>query len=39
MEENSIEGNIEILIEKMQDLNLRIEYLPEFNCYIIKVSY
>lgn len=38
----SLRGGIQIErygIEKMQDLNLRIEYLPEFNCYIIKVSY
>lgn len=38
----SLKGGIQIErygIEKMQDLNLRIEYLPEFNCYIIKVSY
>lgn len=38
----SLRGGIQIErygIEKMQDLNLRIEYLSEFNCYIIKVSY
>lgn len=38
----SLRGGIQIErygIEKMHNLNLRIEYLPEFNCYIIKVSY
>ena len=38
----SLTGGIQIErygIEKMRDLSLRIEYLPEINCYIIKVSY
>ena len=38
----SLRGGITIErcgIEKMRDLSLRIEYLPEINCYIIKVSY
>ncbi len=38
----SLRGGIQIErhgIEKMHNLNLRIEYLLEYNCYIIRVSY